>query len=383
MEMKQKEQEINKRKKRLLWKEKRMKETVLNAMNPVEREIFEKELQKVHLKKSTALNDIGKTVWDTKKIRELLDQDAELEEIKRFFDENQLKPNQYNRNAIPLAAYTYWYGRGCSREDVCLWALESATTIDGLLQVQESSHLEKIAKKFISMDKYGVVAFRKMYLHEELCWTDAPNYLAAVMSGNVSLLQMFEAKDEEMTEENMEYWEYTCEWDRIPGARKTYYSIRRETIVGDFYIPGILTAAILSGSPEMLDYCIDHYDIDGASLAYGEKEALGQAVAGEGKELTEYMLEHYTGSGDESRKCAAAALSVRDTFRASELVCNSVFQSERHTDTIHVSTGISKRRRYRCGNVPCFSGMGESCIFHGLYYRPDARGTGKAGRKRN
>ena len=75
MEMKQKEQEINKRKKRLLWKEKRMKETVLNAMNPVEREIFEKELQKVHLKKSTALNDIGKTVWDTKKIRELLDQD--------------------------------------------------------------------------------------------------------------------------------------------------------------------------------------------------------------------------------------------------------------------------------------------------------------------
>ena len=146
MEMKQKEQEINKRKKRLLWKEKRMKETVLNAMNPVEREIFEKELQKVHLKKSTALNDIGKTVWDTKKIRELLDQDAELEEIKRFFDENQLKPNQYNRNAIPLAAYTYWYGRGCGREDVCLWALESATTIDGLLQVQEPSHMEEIAK---------------------------------------------------------------------------------------------------------------------------------------------------------------------------------------------------------------------------------------------
>ena len=33
MEMKQKEQEINKRKKRLLWKEKRMKETVLNAVS--------------------------------------------------------------------------------------------------------------------------------------------------------------------------------------------------------------------------------------------------------------------------------------------------------------------------------------------------------------
>ena len=49
MEMKQKEQEINKRKKRLLWKEKRMKETVLNVMNPVEREILEKELQKVQI----------------------------------------------------------------------------------------------------------------------------------------------------------------------------------------------------------------------------------------------------------------------------------------------------------------------------------------------
>ena len=166
MEMKQKEQEINKRKKRLLWKEKRMKETVLNAMNPVEREILEKELQKVHLKKSTALNDIGKTVWDTKKIRELLDQDAELEEIKRFFDENQLKPDQYNRNAIPLAAYTYWYGRGCGREDVCLWALESATTIDGLLQAQEPSHLEKIAKKFIMRGSSDPLIFLSKILSE-------------------------------------------------------------------------------------------------------------------------------------------------------------------------------------------------------------------------
>ena len=56
MEMKQKEQEINKRKRRLLWKEKRMKETVLNAMNPVEREILEKELQKVHLKKLSLIH---------------------------------------------------------------------------------------------------------------------------------------------------------------------------------------------------------------------------------------------------------------------------------------------------------------------------------------
>ena len=159
-----------------------MKEAILNAMNPIEKKILEKEVQKIHIpEEPIPFDDFGKKIRYVKKIRELLDQDAELEEIKRFFDENQLKPDQYNRNAIPLAAYTYWYGRGCGREDVCLWALESATTIDGLLQVQEPSHLEKIAKKFISMDKYGVVAFREMYLHEELCWTDAPNYLAAVM----------------------------------------------------------------------------------------------------------------------------------------------------------------------------------------------------------
>lgn len=273
-----------------------MKETILNAMNPTEKKILKKELQKIHIpEESIPFDDFGKKVRYVKKIRELLDQDAELEEIKRFFDENQLKPDQYNRNAIPLAAYTYWYGRGCGREDVCLWALESATTIDGLLQVQEPSHLEKIAEKFFCADEENAVPFRKIYLQDELCWTDAPNYLVAVMSGNVPLLQMFEAEGKKMTEDCEEYWEYVSDMDAIPGSRKTYYSVRRETIIGDFYIPGILTAAILSGSPEMLDYCIDHYDIDGARLAYGEKEALGQAVAGAGKELTEYMLEHYTG----------------------------------------------------------------------------------------
>ena len=273
-----------------------MKEAILNAMNPIEKKILEKEVQKIHIpEEPIPFDDFGKKIRYVKKIRELLDQDAELKEIKLLFGRKGLHQGWYYKNETPLASYVYWYGRGCGREDVCLWALESATTIDGLLQAQEPSHMEEIAKLFVCADKDNAVPFRRIYLRDELCWTDAPNYLAAVMSGNVSLLQMFEAKDEEMTEENMEYWEYTCEWDRIPGARKTYYSIRRETIVGDFYIPGILTAAILSDSPEMLDYCIDHYDIDGASLAYGEKEALGQAVAGAGKELTEYMLEHYTG----------------------------------------------------------------------------------------
>ena len=63
--------------------------------------------------------------------------------------------------------------------------------------------MEEIAKLFVCADKDNAVPFRRIYLRDELCWTDAPNYLAAVMSGNVSLLQMFEAKDEEMTEENM------------------------------------------------------------------------------------------------------------------------------------------------------------------------------------
>ena len=82
----------------------------------------------------------------------------------------------------------------------------------------------------------------------------------------------------------------------------------------------------------------------------------------QGKELTEYMLEHYTGliefaEPDQVMKAGNVPLLrylLETHFEHLELVCNSVFQSERHTDTIHVSTGISKRRRYRCGNVPCF-----------------------------
>ena len=63
-----------------------MKEAILNAMNPIEKKILEKEVQKIHIpEEPIALNDIGKTVWDTKKIRELLDQDAELKEFELLF----------------------------------------------------------------------------------------------------------------------------------------------------------------------------------------------------------------------------------------------------------------------------------------------------------
>ena len=273
-----------------------MKETILNAMNPIEKKILEKEVQKIHIpEEPIPFDDFGKKIRYVKKIRELLDQDAELKEIKLLFGRKGLHQGWYYKNETPLASYVYWYGRGCGREDVCRWAVEASTTIDGLLQVQEPSHMEEIAKLFVCADKDNAVPFRRIYLRDELCWTDAPNYLLVVMSGNIPLLKMFEEKDREMTEDNMEYWEYICYMDQTPGARKTYYSIRRETIVGEFYIPNILTAAILSGSPEMLDYCIDHYDIDNMGLAYGEKEALGQAIAGAGEELTEYMIEHYPG----------------------------------------------------------------------------------------
>ncbi len=181
-------------------------------------------------------------------------------------------------------------------EDVCRWAVEASTTIDGLLQVQEPSHMEEIAKLFVCADKDNAVPFRRIYLRDELCWTDAPNYLLVVMSGNIPLLKMFEEKRQGNDGRQYGILGIHLLHGSNSGARKTYYSIRRETIVGEFYIPNILTAAILSGSPEMLDYCIDHYDIDNMGLTHTEKkEALGQAIAGAGEELTEYMIEHYPG----------------------------------------------------------------------------------------
>ena len=80
--------------------------------------------------------------------------------------------------------------------------------------------MEEIAKLFVCADKDNAVPFRRIYLRDELCWTDAPNYLLVVMSGNIPLLKMFEEKDREMTEDNMEYWEYICYMDQTPGARK-------------------------------------------------------------------------------------------------------------------------------------------------------------------
>lgn len=51
----------------------KMKEAVLNKMNPKERKILEAELQKVYTKQTHSFRDAGKAVWNTKGIRELLD----------------------------------------------------------------------------------------------------------------------------------------------------------------------------------------------------------------------------------------------------------------------------------------------------------------------
>ena len=61
---------------------------------------------------------------------------------------NQLKPNQYNRNAIPLAAYTYWYGRGAAagKMSACGHS-DLPQRLTDFFRYRESSHLEKIAKE--------------------------------------------------------------------------------------------------------------------------------------------------------------------------------------------------------------------------------------------
>ena len=77
------------------------------------------------------------------------------------------------------------------------------------------------------------------------------------------------------------------------GARKTYYSIRRGNVVEIFisqvfsqrrFCPAV-RGCWITASTIMISMA--------QAWRTEEKEALGQAVAGEEKELTEYMLEHY------------------------------------------------------------------------------------------
>lgn len=61
--------------------------------------------------------------------------------------ENHLSGDEYFENLCPLASYVYWYALGREREDVCLWALETAKTIDGLILGMETGASEKACGK--------------------------------------------------------------------------------------------------------------------------------------------------------------------------------------------------------------------------------------------
>lgn len=258
-------------------------------MNPKERKILEAELQKVYTKQTHSFRDAGKAVWNTKGIRELLDGDASLEEIQKFFREKDLSPDTYNRNAIPLGAYTYWYARGCGREDVCEWALESATTMDGFLQVQEPAHLAKLAEKFFAMDRKDDFSTRRIYLGTEVCWTDAPNTLVAILSGNIALLQAFE-KERQMEEEDEEDLGWKEEFAPCRSRKLPCYTIGRENVSKKFCIPNVFTALILSGDMGMLEYGFDHYKLENPVVCRGEIEALGEAIAGAGEIMSMHIL---------------------------------------------------------------------------------------------
>ena len=85
-----------------------MKEAILNAMNPIEKKILEKEVQKIHIQEEPIpFDDFGKKIRYVKKIRELLDQDAELKEIKLLFGRKGLHQGWYYKNETPLASYVY------------------------------------------------------------------------------------------------------------------------------------------------------------------------------------------------------------------------------------------------------------------------------------
>ena len=72
------------------------------------KKILEKEVQKIHIpEEPIPFDDFGKKIRYVKKIRELLDQDAELKEIKLLFGRKGLHQGWYYKNETPLASYVY------------------------------------------------------------------------------------------------------------------------------------------------------------------------------------------------------------------------------------------------------------------------------------
>ena len=66
-----------------------MKEAILNAMNPIEKKILEKEVQKIHIpEEPIPFDDFGK-------------------KIKLLFGRKGLHQGWYYKNETPLASYVY------------------------------------------------------------------------------------------------------------------------------------------------------------------------------------------------------------------------------------------------------------------------------------
>ena len=79
-----------------------MKEAILNAMNPIEKKILEKEVQKIHIpEEPIPFDDFGKKIRYVKKIRELLDQDAELKEDRKS---TRLNSSHIEESRMPSSA---------------------------------------------------------------------------------------------------------------------------------------------------------------------------------------------------------------------------------------------------------------------------------------
>lgn len=211
-----------------------------------------------------------------------------LEEVKKL----PLTPGGYWFSDIPVASYVYWCADAYGREDICDWVIdECAVTIDGLLDVKKEKHLAMIARKFSEEDNKLEYKDRSVLLHGTKCRTDAPNRLAAILSGNLPLALEFEK----------------CEAARGEYGRTNYFWYHKkshtveETIIGrKFGIPDFITAGVLSGNPEMLEHTIRYEkergeyfpnkDVEGRSAW---KEAWGQAIAGADKEMTLYIIKYH------------------------------------------------------------------------------------------
>ena len=271
-----------------------MDEVVLKKMNKEEKTILEEELKKVCTEKKRGITAVCWGVEQFEKIRDLLDNGAELEKLEAFLKEKKLGADTYYHNGIPLAAHIYWYARGCGREDICSWAIETAVTLDGFLNVQEPEHQKQIAEKFTAWDEKEAYGTRKMFLHKEACWIDAPNFIAAILSGNVALVQAFAAaKRAEKKEDSVQNEKNKIV--PVKNAKKLCYVLRRNDSMDYFLIPNLLTAVILSGSPEMLEYYIANYyeDFEWGMWNGEEMEALGKAIAGAGAEMSAHILKNH------------------------------------------------------------------------------------------